>query len=350
MKERRKSRPVKVGSVIVGGGFPVSVQTMLKDPLLKDLTSIKNRLDHLYKMGCEIGRFSVLDAEAAERLNKLSQISPIPLVADIQYDYKLALKCMEADIAKIRINPGNIGQEWKVKEVLNMAAGKGLPIRIGINGGSLPTSLRKEKDKAVAMVKAAEMELEILAKQNFHNVIFSLKSSNVDETIRANIEFGKLCDFPLHLGITEAGALIPGVVKSSIGFHKMFSEGLGDTIRVSLADTPENEVITGKEILRVAGLTKRGINLVSCPRCGRTTFDRNFEFLKKISDYCETVDKDATVAVMGCAVNGPGEAKTADLGISGVGNEIIIYKDGKILKRSSLDIAFDQFKSEIDAL
>ena len=283
-------------------------------------------------------------------MNRLSEISPLPLVADIQFDYKLAMMCMDAKVAKIRINPGNIGQEWKVKEVLKKAQDIDLPIRIGINGGSLPLALRNQKDRGAAMVSAAEIELEILERQNFHNVLFSLKSSDLDETVYANLKFAKICDYPIHLGITEAGSMLPGVVKSSIGFYRLLSAGVGDTIRVSLADLPENEVVTGKEILKAAGLKKDGVNIVSCPRCGRTTFDRDFEFLKKVSIYCESVKKNVTVAVMGCAVNGPGEAKSADLGISGVGNEIIIYKNGSLLKKISSHMAFDEFKKEIDGL
>ncbi len=350
MIRSKKTRAVKVGSVIIGGGFPVSVQTMWNEPLSDNLEIIKARLNNLMEMGCDICRFSVSDETVAERLNSLSLISPIPLVADIHFDHKLALKCMDSKIAKIRINPGNIGAEWKVKEVLKKAADKELPIRIGINGGSLPSALRGERDKAGAMLKAAEIELEILSRLDFHNVIFSLKSSDLEDTVRANLKFASLCDYPVHLGVTEAGALIPGVVKSSIAFSRLLNEGVGDTIRVSLSDSPEREIHAGREILRACGCGLGGVNIISCPRCGRTTFDGEYEFLEKISNYSMTVKKDVTIAVMGCVVNGPEEAKAADLGISGVGNKVIIYKNGKILKKTDAAGAYSAFIREIDTL
>ena len=264
MDTRRTTRAVKVGNVIIGGGFPLPVQTMWKEPLREDLRSAAERISRLEELGCRICRFSVPDPEQAERLNRLADMVAMPLVADIHFDHTLALKCLEGKVAKIRINPGNIGSAEKVREVIARAEDRGVPLRIGINGGSLPSALRNETDKAAAMVKAAERELEILESMNFHEVIFSLKSSRLEDTIRANEIFARSCDYPLHLGITEAGSLIPGIVKSAVAFDRLLSAGIGDTIRVSLADSPENEVIAGKEILKAAGLLRQGISIISC--------------------------------------------------------------------------------------
>jgi len=350
MQEKRKTRSVRAGEVIIGGGFPPPVQTMWKEPLPADPEPVLRRLEHLAALGCRICRFSVPDGEQAERLNRLAETSPLPLVADIHFDHTLALKCLEGKVAKIRINPGNIGASWKTREVIERARDRGVPIRIGINGGSLPASLRKEGDKALAMVKAAEEELELLAPLNFHDVVFSLKSSGLEDTVRANEIFAERCDYPLHLGVTEAGSLIPGIVKSSVAFYRLLSRGIGDTIRVSLADSPENEVLAGKEILRTAGFMSRGISIVSCPRCGRATFDGEHRFLRRVTEYCETLDRQGTIAVMGCVVNGPGEARDADLGISGVGNQVIIYRSGQVLKKVEASRAWEAFKEEIDRL
>lgn len=255
-ENQRKTRAVKVGNVIIGGGFPVSVQTMWKLPLGDNTSEVLKEIDNLAALGCQILRFSVPDEESARRFNALTQKSPIPLVADIHFDYQLALSCLDGGVAKVRINPGNIGAPWKVEAVVKKAADKGVPLRVGVNGGSLPGDLRNRPDKAEAMVEAAERELEILEKLRFNEVIFSLKCSDLEATVKANEIFASRYDYPLHLGVTEAGPIIPGTVKSAIAFERLLSRNIGDTIRVSLSDTPANEILAGKEILRALGRLK----------------------------------------------------------------------------------------------
>ena len=340
---------VKIGGIFVGGGFPISVQTMWKKPLLEVTDDLLENIQKVQKAGCDIIRFAVPDMETAEILGILTRKVNIPLVADIHFDYKLALKCIENNISKVRINPGNIGAIWKIEEVIKAAASKGIPIRIGVNSGSLPSALKNEPDRAKAMVLAAEQELEVLNKLNFKNAIFSLKASDIETTVNANIEFSKKYDYPLHLGVTEAGPLIPGIVKSSIALSSLLNNGVGDTIRVSLADTPYKEVIAGKEILTGCGKRDSGVKIVACPRCGRAGFDVH-GFVSEIQEYLYSLQSNITVAVMGCAVNGPGEAKHADLGITGTGNDIIIFKKGIILRKVSAKDAVNEFKKEINRL
>ncbi len=348
-KKRKETIPVKVGNVIIGGGFPVSVQTMWKEPLIKVTEKLKGSIKKLEESGCEILRFSVPDFETAEVLGELAGVVNFPLVADIHFDYKIALKCLDFPIAKIRINPGNIGESWKVEEVVKKAKDRDIPIRVGVNNGSLPKQLRQEKNIGLAMLKAAEMELEILEKLNFNNVIFSLKSSDLRATVEANILFSDKYSYPLHLGVTEAGPLIQGIVKSTIALSILLKNGIGDTIRVSLSDLPENEVTAGLSILKNFGLRNNGVEIISCPTCGRTQFNVT-AFLKKAAPFLnklETGDKNLTVAIMGCPVNGPGEARNADFGITGTNRYGIIFKQGKLLKRVRTEDAFKVFKEEI---
>jgi (E)-4-hydroxy-3-methylbut-2-enyl-diphosphate synthase len=252
-------------------------------------------------------------------------------------------------VHKIRINPGNIGASWKVREVLTAAGERGIPIRVGVNSGSLPKSLRGHGDTAEAMVEAAEMEMELFEKLSFRDVVYSIKSSDIDTTVRANRLFSQKYSFPLHLGVTEAGPLIPGVVKSSVAMSMLIREGIGDTIRVSLSDSPENEVITGMEILAASGIRIDRPNIVSCPRCGRSTFDTH-AFVEELAPYLYGLRKKATIAVMGCVVNGPGEAREADLGITGAGKEIIIFRKGEIVKRVRREDALREFTEELEKL
>jgi (E)-4-hydroxy-3-methylbut-2-enyl-diphosphate synthase len=347
MEERKKTRPVKVGNVIVGGGFPVSVQTMWKKPLKEGgLPSIVDTLMRLSRMGCDIVRFAVPDEDSAELLGALSRMTDIPLVADIHFDHRLALRCLDFPVAKIRINPGNIGDDRKVREVISKAAGQGAALRIGVNEGSLPKALEKEKDAARAMIKAAEMEMETLSRLDFKDVVFSLKSSDIATMVIANSLFSKAYDFPLHIGVTEAGPLVTGTVKNAIGISELLKLGIGDTLRVSLTADPENEVLAGNEILRVLGRRNRGVSLVSCPRCGRASFDSE-KFLESVSDFIHSIRTPLTIAIMGCIVNGPGEAKKADIGITGAGKYAIIFKNGEILKKVPYIEAVEEFKSEV---
>ncbi len=345
--ERKKTRAVRVGKIIVGGNFPVSVQTMWKKPLSHIDNQILLELTRLQNIGCDIIRFAVPDMESAELVGNISKKTELPVVADIHFDYKIALRILDFPVAKVRINPGNIGKESGVVEVVKKSTDKDIPLRIGVNAGSLPRNLQNEKDRALAMVKAAEYELNILEKYNFNNCIFSLKSSDVTSTIRANRLFSERFDFPLHIGVTEAGPLIPGIVKNSFALVTLLREGIGDTIRVSLSSEPGEEILTGKEILHTAGVSAGGIDIVSCPMCARSVFDVKV-FVNNLYRNIHTIKKDVTIAVMGCPVNGPGEAKSADIGIAGAGRYAVLFKKGSVIKRVKIEDAPDIFLEEIN--
>jgi len=347
---RRPTRGVRAGRLIIGGGFPVSVQTMWKSPLnAVSLVDVAASLRDLATMGSDLVRFSVPDEQSAELLGRLASESPIPLAADIHFDYRLALRCMDFPVAKIRINPGNIGEEWKVREVIAKARDTGACLRIGVNAGSLPAGLADEQDQAAAMVKAAETEMELLERLGFHEVVFSLKSSDVESTVDANRAFAARCDYPLHIGVTEAGPLIPGLVKSTLAMGRLLGDGIGDTIRVSLSARPEDEVLAGLEILRACRLRSDGVNVISCPTCGRSSFDVR-KFLEEVSVFIQSIRAPLTLAVMGCVVNGPGEAKKADLGITGAGKMAIIFKGGQVLRRVNFEAAAAAFREEVENL
>jgi (E)-4-hydroxy-3-methylbut-2-enyl-diphosphate synthase len=348
-KARKSTHPVKVGSLIIGGDFPVAVQTMWKEPLSRVDNSLISRIKELSESGCDLLRFTVPDEHTVRLLGKLAKGTELPLVADIHFDHRLALKIMDYPIAKIRINPGNIGAKWKVEEIIKKAGDRGIALRIGVNTGSLPVKLRKEKNLAKAMFKAVEQELAILSKHNFSQVIFSLKSSSVETTIEANELFSAKYSFPLHLGVTEAGPLIPGIIKSTIALSILLGKGIGDTIRVSLSAEPIQEVITGREILKITGIKKSGVQIISCPTCGRTVFPVR-DFLQKIEKTLLRIDKHLVIAIMGCAVNGPGEAKHADLGITGSGKHVLIFKKGKVIRRELIEKAQKAFIEEIEKL
>jgi (E)-4-hydroxy-3-methylbut-2-enyl-diphosphate synthase len=340
--------PVKTGNIIIGGGFPVSVQTMWKKPLAVPDQALFDELDQYKKIGCDIIRFAVPKLEDADIVGAIASRAQIPIVCDIHFDYRIALRCMDYPIAKIRINPGTIGAEWKVKEIVAKARDLGIPIRVGINGGSLPSSLEHEPDVAEAMVKAAEDELDLLVKLGFSQIVFSLKSQDVFATIRANELFSSRHEYPIHLGVTEAGPLIHGVMKNTIALSTLLSKGIGDTIRISLSDSSTNEIISGKLLLEILGLKKKGLGIVSCPMCSRSAFNVG-DFVKRLSERLPSVDKEMTIAVMGCPVNGPGEAKNATLGITGAGKYAVIFKEGKIVKKVSIENALDFFVKEIES-
>ncbi len=346
----RTTRAVKAGRLIIGGGFPVSVQTMWKSPIrIAELDATISELARLEGLGCDLVRFAVPDREAAEAVGALSRGSSMPVVADIHFDHTLALRCLDFPIAKIRINPGTLGAEWKIREVVGKAADKGVALRIGVNAGSLPRSLEGEGDRAEAMVKAAEEELDILERLSFRDVVFSLKSSDIGETIRANVRFSRDHDHPLHLGVTEAGPLIPGIVRSTAGIGNLLEQGIGETIRVSLSAPAIDEVIAGVEILKATGLRSECVTIVSCPTCGRTTFDVQ-KFVEKVSILVHSTKKPITIAVMGCPVNGPGEARKADLGITGAGKMAIVFKKGTIVRRVTYDQALEAFREEFETI
>lgn len=344
-----KTRIVRVGSVLIGGDSPVTIQTMWKRPLEAVSEDLISEVNGLAAIGCDILRFAVPDLESAGILGELSGRVGIPLVADIHFDYKLALRCMDFPIAKIRINPGNIGARWKVEEVVRKAADRNIPVRVGVNYGSLPGHLADEPDPAAAMVKAAEEEIEVLESLRFRDIIISLKSSDTESTVRANRLFSERFDYPLHIGVTEAGPLIPGIVRSTLAFSDLLREGIGNTLRVSLSDSPESEVVTAREILSVLGLRREGVKIISCPRCGRSGFDVH-GFLGKVQGRLMALKKDVTVAVMGCVVNGPGEARHADLGITGSGNRVIIFRHGKVARTVEESEALAAFLEELEGL
>ena len=338
---------------------------MWKDPLPpaslegKAGEETRERIRGLEAMGCALLRFAVPDLEAAETLGRLAGMVSLPLVADIHFDYQIALRCMDFPVAKIRINPGNIGGPDRVRRVLEKAAAKKVPIRIGVNAGSLPLDLRRAVegglDRAEALVQAAERELAVFREFAFEPVIVSMKASGIADTIKANRLLAARSAAPLHLGVTEAGPLIAGVTRNAAALVSLLSGGIGDTIRVSLSDTMENEVIAGREILLAAadlagtGEKARGVTLVSCPRCGRNGFDTH-GFTARWQNRLYALDKSLTVAVMGCAVNGPGEARHADLGITGAGNRVLIFRQGKVIRTIDAAEADRAFAEELEKL
>jgi (E)-4-hydroxy-3-methylbut-2-enyl-diphosphate synthase len=322
--------------------------------------SLCNRICRLGDMGCALLRFAVPDMESAEIAGTLAARVAMPFSADIHFDYKIALRCMDFPIAKIRINPGNIGGRDRVEKVLSRAAAKGIPLRIGVNGGSLPGDLRGPVetgalDRAEALVTAAERELAIFRDFGFEDVLVSMKASSLAETIRANRLFAERSDVPLHIGVTEAGPLVAGVVRNAVALHTLLVEGIGGTIRVSLSDTMENEVIAGREILGAVGESTgrggetRGVTIISCPRCGRNGFDTH-GFTERWMERLYSLKKTAAIAVMGCAVNGPQEAKHADLGITGAGGKVLIFRKGKIIRTVTAGEADAAFKEELERL
>jgi (E)-4-hydroxy-3-methylbut-2-enyl-diphosphate synthase len=277
----------------------------------------------------------------------------MPLVADIHFDYRIALRCLDFPIAKIRINPGNIGSGDRVEKVLSKAAARGVPLRIGVNAGSLPQDLaamvdRRELGRAEALVAAAEREIALFREFGFSDYLVSLKASSVADTVKANRLFAERSDAPLHVGVTEAGPLVAGVVRNTAALQALLGEGVGDTARVSLSDTVENEVIAAREILNaVEG--QRGVNIVSCPRCGRNSFDTH-GFTRRWLETLYALDKDVTVAVMGCVVNGPGEARHADLGITGAGGKVLLFAHGEAIRTIDAADADEAFREELEKL
>ncbi|HTX72923.1 MAG TPA: (E)-4-hydroxy-3-methylbut-2-enyl-diphosphate synthase [Rectinemataceae bacterium] len=344
-------RAIKVGGLIIGGGFPVSIQTMWKDPLgpESEQAPVLKRIEALKAIGCDILRFAVPDLEAAENLGRLASRAAMPLVADIHFDWRIALRCLDFPIAKIRINPGNIGARWKVEELVAKARDRGVPIRIGVNAGSLPEDLRGREDRVSAIVEAAERELAVFEELGYEDVVVSMKVSDVPSTVEVNRRFAERHDYPLHLGVTEAGPLIAGVVRNTAALVPLLREGIGSTIRVSLSDSMESEVLAGREILACAGQGRVGISIVSCPRCGRASFDTH-AFTARWSERLYSLRKTATIAIMGCVVNGPGEARHADLGITGAGGKVVIFRKGQIVRTILPSEADTVFGEELETL
>lgn len=345
-----KKRFVNAGGIKIGGGFPVSIQSMTNTDT-RDINATSEQIKRLADAGCEIVRLAVLDNDAAKAVAEIKKRTSVPLVADIHFDYRLALECIRGGIDKIRINPGNIGGKEKVQLVADAAKASGIPIRIGVNGGSLEKDIleKYKSPTADAMIESAMRHIEILDECNFSDIVVSLKASDVPKTIEVYRKFSQISDIPLHLGVTEAGTLRGGLLKSAIGIGSLLNDGIGDTIRVSLTADPAAEVKAAKDILKILGIRKSGISFISCPTCGRCRINL-IEIANEVEKRLENINKDITVAVMGCAVNGPGEAREADIGIAGGVREGLIFKHGEILRKVSEDKIIDELINEIEKL
>ena len=328
----RKTREIKIGNLYIGGENPIIIQSMTNTPT-EDVEKTVAQIKELEKAGCELVRVTVNTEKAAEAIKEIKKQINIPLVADIHFDYKLALKAMENGIDKLRINPGNIGDDEKVRLVVEKAKELNVPIRIGVNSGSVEKKILEKYGRVTAdgMVESAMYHINLLEKYGFNNIIISLKASNVKMMVDAYRKISELVDYPLHLGVTEAGTEFQGTVKSAIGIGSLLVDGIGNTIRVSLTENPVEEIKVAKEILKVLGL-REGVEIVSCPTCGRTQIDL-IGLAKKVEKEFGNIEKNIKIAVMGCVVNGPGEAKEADIGVAGGKGEGLLFKKGEIVKK-----------------
>lgn len=348
--ERRKTRQIQVGKVKIGGDAPISVQSMT-NTRTDDAAATLRQIGELAAAGCEIIRCAVPDMAAAEGLKRIVSESPIPVIADIHFDYKLALAAIDAGVDGFRLNPGNIGGNDRVAAVVDAAKKRNIPIRIGVNAGSLPKDLLEKygHPTAEALVEAAWRHIHILEEMDYRNIKVSLKAHDVPLTVAAYRLLASQCDYPLHVGITEAGTINSGIIKSAVGIGTLLAEGIGDTIRVSLTGDPVREVKVAYDILKSLGLREYGPTLISCPTCGRTKI--NLEKLAlEVERRLEKISEPITVAVMGCVVNGPGEAREADVGIAGGINEGLIFKKGVVLKKVPEACIIDELFAEIDKI
>ena len=331
------TRQIMVGNVAIGGGAPVSIQSMLNTKTT-DVEASLAQIRQLASAGCQIARLAVPNKAAARGFAEICKESPLPLVADIHFDYTLAIAAAEGGAAKIRINPGNIGGEDRVKAVVDVCKDKNIPIRIGVNGGSLEKSLLEKygHPTAEALVESALWHLELLEKHGFYQSCVSMKSSTVPTMVAAARLFREKCDYPLHIGVTETGPVRQGLIKSAMGIGALLLDGIGDTLRVSLTDDPVQEVYAARDILKAAGLRREGVNIVSCPTCGRTQIDL-IGLVNQVDDALKDCQKPITVAVMGCVVNGPGEAREADIGIAGGDGCGMIFEKGVQVEKLPFD-------------
>ena len=330
---RKKTRQIKVGEVKIGGGAPVAVQSMT-NTFTQDIASTVSQIKRLEKAGCEIIRVAVPDEEAAHAIASIKEKISIPVIADIHFDFRLAIAAARAGADGLRINPGNIGSVKKVKAVVECAKEVNIPIRIGVNSGSLEKDILEKYNgaSAEAMVESAVRNIELLRALDFHQIKVSIKASDVLRTVEAYRLLSSKTDLPLHVGVTEAGALFPGIVKSSLGIGMLLAEGIGDTIRVSLTRDPVEEVRTGFEILKALNIRRRGPEIISCPTCGRCRINL-FDIVEEVEKALLTSTLDIKIAIMGCIVNGPGEAREADIGIAGSDGNGILFKKGKVVKK-----------------
>ncbi len=348
MVKRTETKQIKVGNVLIGGQNKLSIQSMCNTKT-KDVKATVKQILELEQAGCEIIRVACLDIEDAKAIKEIKRQIHIPIVSDIHFDYKIALTSIEAGVDKVRINPGNIGSEEKVKLVVEACKERNIPIRIGVNAGSLEKELLEKyggKPTARAMVESARKHIDILEKLGFYDICLSLKASDLDLCIEAYEEAAKEFPYPLHIGITEAGTEFSGTIKSSIGLGILLREGIGDTLRVSLCDDPIKEVKVAKEILKDCNLYSKSPKLVSCPTCGRTQIDL-IPIAKRVEEFLQTIEADITVAVMGCVVNGPGEARNADIGIAGGIEEGLLFKKGEIIRKVPQEQIVEVLQQEI---
>lgn len=344
--KRKTTKQMKVGNLYIGGGAPITVQSMTTTDT-RDAESTINQIKNLENVGCDIARIAVFDDECANNITQITHNTSIPIVADIHFDYRLAVSSIENGIHKLRINPGNIGSEKGVREIIKAAKSRNIPIRIGVNSGSIKKEyLDKYGNTSDAMVESALEQIGILEKYGYYEIVVSLKASSVEKTIEAYERISTRIDYPLHLGITEAGTKWSGTIKSAIGIGAMLLQGIGDTIRVSLTADPVEEVKVGKEILKCLGIRKEGIEIISCPTCGRCNIDL-YDIVQRVEDKIQGIQYPLKVAVMGCIVNGPGEAREADIGIAGGKGKVVLFKKGEILGTYSQECAVDILTSEI---
>lgn len=348
--ERKKTRKIMVGNVPVGGDSPITVQSMT-NTITKDIDSTMKQIIELEEAGCHIIRAAITDLDDAKAITKIKKNTKIPFIADIQYDYKLAIASVENGADCLRINPGNIGSKTKVREVINACKDKQIPIRIGVNSGSIKKEYLEKYNgvNADSMVQSALEHVRLVEDMNYQEIKLSLKASNVPLTIETYRKISQLVDYPLHLGVTEAGPIWRGTIKSAVGMGSLLSMGIGDTIRISLTGNPVEEVKVGREILRSLGLLEEGIEIISCPTCGRTKIQL-IELVKEAEERLKYFKKPLKVAIMGCPVNGPGEAKEADIGIAGGQGEGLIFKKGKIIKKVDENLLIDELIKEINNL
>jgi (E)-4-hydroxy-3-methylbut-2-enyl-diphosphate synthase len=348
--KRKRTRKLRVGDIYIGGGAPVTVQSMTNTDT-RDVSATIGQIRRLEEAGCDIVRVAVPDAEAAAAVKEIKKAIRIPLVADIHFDYRLALACIENGADKIRLNPGNIGGPDNVKKVVEMAKPRGIPIRIGVNSGSVERQILARYGGVTpeGMVESAMGHARLLEELGFYDIAISLKASSVPMTIEAYRQMSQRSDYPLHIGVTEAGTPFAGTIKSAAGLGCLLAEGIGDTLRVSLTGDPVEEVRVGIELLKAMGLRKAGIEFVSCPTCGRTRIDL-IKIASEVEKRLEGCDKHIKVAVMGCAVNGPGEAREADIGIAGGDGEALLFKKGEIIRKIPQDRIVEELLTEIDRL
>ncbi|BEP29339.1 flavodoxin-dependent (E)-4-hydroxy-3-methylbut-2-enyl-diphosphate synthase [Helicovermis profundi] len=350
MINRRVSKKIVIGDTYIGGDSRITIQSMTTTDT-RDIKKTVIQIKELENAGCEIIRVAVPNIEAANALSEIKKQINIPLVADIHFDYNLALLSIKNGVDKLRINPGNIGDESRVRKVVDYAKEKNIPIRIGVNSGSIEKEILEKYNgvNAKGIVESALKHVKILEKQNFDNIVIALKSSDIITTIESYKLMAKEVNYPFHIGITESGTLHSGTVKSSIGIGSLLLSGLGDTLRVSLTGNPIKEVELGREILRDVGIRNEGINLISCPTCGRCNIDLE-KIALQVEEKIKHLNKNITLAIMGCAVNGPGEASNADIGIAGGINEALIFKKGKILKKVKEEELIEELVKEIEKI